>query len=235
MEKEEKDRVFISLFMTGFFVTVLWVIHLYQYLANVNFSYLGLEPRTLTGLRGIFFSPLLHADLAHIAGNCGPLIFSMILLFYLYRQKAYKIFAIIYIVTGIAVWTFARPNIHIGASGLVYGLMSFLFFSAVLKGDMKMIAVSMLIIFLYAGMVIGLFPIDFRMSWESHLSGAFVGAMTALLFRKAGPPPPQKYFEEEDEEETLESPSSVGRRVGDEGWRGEDVPNIKYHYKEKEE
>jgi hypothetical protein len=124
----------------------------------------------------------------------------MFVLFYTYRNSAVRVFFIVYIFSGLSVWLLGRPAYHIGASGLVYGLLSYLFFIGVLRKDRRSIALSLLVTFLYGGLVWGVLPIDPKVSFESHLLGAIAGAVCALLFRKTDPV--IKYdWEEEDEEE----------------------------------
>ena len=102
---------------------------------------------------------------------------------------------------GLLVWLFARESYHIGASGLVYGFAAFLFFSGLFRKDKRSIALSLLIVFLYGGMVWGVLPTDPKISFESHLFGALTGIVCAFLFRKNDPPPVYEWEEENYEDE----------------------------------
>ena len=99
---------------------------------------------------------------------------------WLYKVK--KVFVICYFLTNVLVWLFARPSLHIGASGIVYGIAFFLIFYGFFKKDFKSLLISLIIIFFYGGLVYGLFPNQPGISWESHLIGAIVGGYTAMNF-----------------------------------------------------
>jgi membrane associated rhomboid family serine protease len=179
------------------FPLALWVIHLLTLLFNENLSKLGLLPRNLPGLLGIFTSPLVHADFSHLISNTIPLIVLGWIIFNFYPKVSYILFIFIYLVTGLLVWIFARQVYHIGASGIVYGFVSFLFFSGIFRRDNKSIALALVIVFLYGGLVWGMIPGWEGVSWESHLFGAITGLIAAYMFRKIDPP--KKKYDWEDE------------------------------------
>lgn len=179
------------------FPAVLWVVHLISLLLDEDLSKLGLLPRNLVGLLGIFTSPLIHADFSHLISNTVPLVILGWIIFYFYPKVSYILFVFIYFFTGLLVWIFARQVYHIGASGLVYGFVSFLFFSGIFRRDNKSIALALVITFLYGGLVWGMIPGWKGISWESHLFGAITGLIAAYLFRKIDPP--AKKYDWEDE------------------------------------
>ena len=191
--KKSISKVLIPLL----FPAILWGIHLLSLLFNENLSKLGLLPRNLPGLLGIFTSPLIHADFSHLISNTIPLIVLGWIIFNFYPKVSYILFIFIYLVTGILVWIFARQVYHIGASGVVYGFVSFLFFSGIFRRDNKSIALALVIVFLYGGLVWGMVPGWEGISWESHLFGAIAGLIAAYLFRKIDPPK-KKYDWEDD-------------------------------------
>ena len=115
---------------------------------------------------------------------------------YFYPKVAYKVFTIIYFGSGILVWFFGREVYHIGASGIIYGFVSFLFFSGIFRKDNRSIALALVVIFLYGGLIWGVLPVEKGVSWESHLFGAIVGLISAFIFRKVDPP---KRYDWEDE------------------------------------
>ncbi|HDZ58524.1 MAG TPA: rhomboid family intramembrane serine protease, partial [Ignavibacteriales bacterium] len=117
-------------------------------------------------------------------------------IFFFYPKVSYRAFIMIYILTDFLVWLFARQVYHIGASGIVYGFVSFLFFSGIFRRDNKSVALALLVTFLYGGLVWGVLPGQEGISWESHLFGAIVGLITAFIFRKVDPP---KKYDWEDE------------------------------------
>lgn len=179
---------------------MLWVIYLISYFFNLDLYKLGVLPRNINGLIGIFTSPLIHGSFSHIISNTGPLIILGLGIFYFYPKVAYRVFIIIYFGTGILVWLFAREVYHIGASGIVYGFVTFLFFSGLFRKDNRSIALALIVIFLYGGLIWGVLPIERGVSWESHLFGAIVGAVAAYTSRKVDPP---KKYDWEDEESDL--------------------------------
>jgi membrane associated rhomboid family serine protease len=179
---------------------LLWVIYLITYLFEIPTFKLGILPRNFSGLVGIFTSPLIHGGFSHLVSNSTPLIFMGLGIFYFYPKVAYKVFTVIYFGTGILVWIFAREVYHIGASGIIYGFASFLFFSGIFRKDNRSIALALVVIFLYGGLIWGVLPVEKGVSWESHLFGAIVGVITAFIFRKIDPP---KRYEWEDEESDI--------------------------------
>ena len=193
-----KPRLKITELLTPLlFPVVLWAVHLISLLFNEDLSKLGLLPRNLLGLLGIFTSPLIHADFSHLISNTIPLIILGWIIFYFYPKLSYLLFVCIYFFTGLLVWIFARQVYHIGASGIVYGFVSFLFFSGIFRRDNTSIALALVITFLYGGLVWGMIPGWKGISWESHLFGAITGLIAAYLFRKIDPP--SKKYDWEDE------------------------------------
>ena len=174
-----------SLLIPGSFVILLWIILIVQETFNLNFPYeLGLHPRTFSGLIGVITSPLIHAGYTHLLSNTLPLFLLSAGIIYFYPETAYKVISIIYISTGLLVWLFARSVYHIGASGLIYGFAAFLFFSGIFKRDNRSIGLSLLVTFIYGGMVWGILPGQPGISWESHFFGGVTGIVCAFIFRK---------------------------------------------------
>jgi len=183
----KKDRIGAQLagamVYPALFVLLLWAVKLTEVYYSFDFSEYGLVPRHLIGLRGILLAPLIHADFAHLISNSIPLLLLGALLFYVYPKSAKEVWIGIYLVSGLWVWAGGRVAFHFGASGLVYGVASFLFFSGVIRRDKVSMAIAMLVTCFYGSMVWGLFPIVPNMSWESHLYGGVVGGMCAWLYR----------------------------------------------------
>ncbi len=184
---EEKDKILASksLLLPGAFVVLLWIILIIQQIFDLNFPYeFGLYPRKLSGLIGIITSPLIHAGYTHLFSNTLPVFLLSAGIIYFYPETASKVLTIIYVFTGILVWLFARSVYHIGASGLIYGFAAFLFFSGIFKRDNHSIGLSLLVTFLYGGMVWGILPGQQGISWESHFFGGMTGIVCAFIFRK---------------------------------------------------
>lgn len=172
-----------SVIYTMSFVGLLWFIRLLESSLSFDLGVLGIHPRTITGTVGIITGPLVHGDFHHLISNSLPLIFLGIGVFYFYHKIALEVFAMIYLFTGIWVWMIARDAYHIGASGIVYGLASFLLFSGFFRKDSRSIAISLVVIFIYGGMAYGLFPMNEEISWESHLLGTIGGFFCAFFYR----------------------------------------------------
>ena len=153
----------------------------------LDLHYHGLYPRKLSGLQGILFSPLIHGDYKHIIANSFPLLVLGTGLFYFYREVAFRVFILSYFMTGLYVWIAARESYHIGASGLIYSLVGFLFLSGILRKHLGLMAISLIIVFQYGSMIWGIFPMEERVSWESHLLGLVAGMTWAVVYRKEGP------------------------------------------------
>jgi len=195
--KEAESLLLKAARFPAIFVLIIWVIKIVDVFLGLDFRSWGVYPRDLTGLRGIIFYPLLHGDAReegfqlfghfdHVFSNSIPLLVLGFILFYSYRKVAYKVWAAIWVISGAAVWMFARGSIHIGASGLVYGLAFFVFFSGVFRKDMKSIALALLVAFFYGGLVWGVLPLQSGVSWEGHLFGAFAGTMMAWWYQDVG-------------------------------------------------
>ena len=185
------------------FVLIIIVLHLYSTHYGIRLSNYGIYPRELKGIIGIVTSPFIHGDWKHLFNNSIPLIILGSALFHFYNRLATKVWIYSIIYTGILVWLGARPSFHIGASGLVYALASFLFFSGFIRKHKPLMAISMIVVFVYGGMVWGIFPREEHISWEGHLFGAFNGLFWALYYKHEGPQ--RKKYSWEIEEEILSS------------------------------
>lgn len=197
----EKKKLFQSLLFPAFFVIIIWLIKITEIVFDIDLVYLGLYPLKWRGLIGILAAPLIHADLRHLFDNSIPVFLLSLAIFYFYSPVAYKVFFLTWIITGILVWIGGRSSYHIGASGLIYGFASFLFFSGIIRNSINLLAISLLVVFLYGGLVWGIFPFDYKISWESHLFGALTGFFLALVYRDYGPPPPKELSDDNNENE----------------------------------
>lgn len=204
---EKRKGIFFRELFPFTFVVALWVMHILQGFSHNGLRNLALLPRHTEGLYGLVFHPLLHADFGHLIGNSIPLLVLGLLMFSAYKVIAHRVFFIMYFLTGFMVWLFARESWHLGASGLVYGLAAFLFFSGIFRRHIKLMVISLLVVFLYGSMVWGVLPIDPTVSWEGHLFGALSGTMLAWVYRREGPQRQVYWQNEPDEEEEPESVS----------------------------
>lgn len=202
----EKKQFYLSLVFPVLFLFLIWFVKFIEFGLDTDFAHLGIYPLEWKGLIGIITAPFIHADINHLFDNSIPVFFLSLALFYFYREVSYQVFFIAWISTGILVWLVGRDAYHIGASGLIYSLAAFLLVSGILKNNRNLLAISMLVIFLYGSMVWGLLPYDYKISWESHLMGAITGVVLAIIYRHEGPEPdiniiPEDFDEEEDVDE----------------------------------
>jgi membrane associated rhomboid family serine protease len=195
----EKKKFIHSLVFPLFFLLVIWMIKVIEVSLDLNFATWGIYPLHLKGLKGIILSPLVHANFRHLLDNSLPLLILGVAVFYFYSKVAYRVFFLTYLLVGIWVWFGGREAYHIGASGLIYGFASFLFFSGIILGEVRLLAISLLVVFLYGSMVWGIFPIKERISWESHMLGAIAGFILSFYYRSHGPQRIKYDWEEEED------------------------------------
>lgn len=195
----EKKIFRYSLILPVSFILAIWIVKIIELTLDIQFSHLGIYPRKLSGLIGIILTPFLHGDLKHLMANSVPLLVLGTGTIFFYRSLSYRVFLIIWIVSGICVWIGGRPSYHIGASGLVYGLAAFLFTSGAIRRDTRLAAISFIVIFLYGGMIWGVLPIWPAISWEGHLFGGVAGLACAIAFRNDGPKRKIYYWEIEED------------------------------------
>ena len=167
-------------------ILAIWIIYWIEIRFGYNFNSYGILPREIKGLRGIFFSPFIHSDASHLSNNSVPLFVLLASLFYFYRTIAHKVLIYGTLLSCLICWGIARGSYHIGASGTIYLLFSFIFFSGIIRKHYRLIAMSLVVIFLYGSMIWLILPTEDRISWEGHLSGFLVGLLFSYLYRKKG-------------------------------------------------
>lgn len=207
MEKQEDSLTFTPgvLGYPLMFVLLIWLVFWFEIRFGFDFNHMGVRPREWWGLRGVLFSPFIHADIKHLFNNTIPLFVLSMALFYFYRRISWEILLLGILLTGILTWFIGRPANHIGASGIIYLLASFLFFKGVFSRYYRLIALSLIVVFLYGGMLWFVVPVDPGISWEGHLSGLVVGLLFAFIYKKKIVKRPKfewerpDYNEEEDE------------------------------------
>lgn len=185
----------IALMFTGF----LWLILFLDYFLGLELTRFGLRPGHLKGLTGLLTAPLLHGGVEHMFSNTLPLIISLTAILYLYPRSSVRVIPIIWIGSGLLAWVIGRPSLHFGASGFVYGLLAFVFISGIFRFDMRSVAVSVMVWFLYGSMIWGVLPIRPNMSWELHLSGAILGVALAIVYRNWDITPIKRYEWEDND------------------------------------
>lgn len=168
------------------FIFLIWFVYWVEIQFSYNFTRAGILPRNLSGLKGVLFSPFIHSDINHLFNNSIPLFVLLSFLIYFYRAVYIKVLFFGGLLSGLLTWVIAREAFHIGASGIVYLLFSFVFFSGIIKKQFQLVAVSLIVIFLYGSMIWYVFPIKEGISWEGHLSGFVVGVIFAYIFKQKG-------------------------------------------------
>jgi len=203
--KEFERELFIHAVLKAvIIVSILWVVFLINDIFSFQWNNYGLHPRDPNGLFGIFAMPFLHGDMAHLFSNSVPLLVLLFSIFYFFYKKALLILMMTWFMSGVLTWVIGTEGVHVGASGIVYALAFFLVTISILKKETKLMAYSLIIIFLYGSIVWGFFPQlfpDKHISWEGHLAGTITGIVLAFFYRKEGPVK-KVYFEDEDEEES---------------------------------
>ena len=185
-------------------IILLWLIKGLQIAFSWDLGVYGVYPRELDGLLGILFAPIIHGSFEHLFSNTMALFVLVTALFYEYPKSAKYTLLIVYFGSGLGVWLFARESYHYGASGLTHGLMFFLFLIGVLRRDKPAMALSLIVFFLYGSMVWGILPTEEEISFETHLFGALMGIICAIIFRNKDPKPPEKKYSWEQDEDAVE-------------------------------
>lgn len=222
------------------FVLIIWLVFWFEVRFGFNLSKYGIYPQTLKGLRGVLLSPFIHGSLKHLYHNSIPLFVLSAALLYFYRSIAWKVLFYGILFSGILTWAIGRPSYHIGASGLIYVLASFTFFKGIFAKHFRLIALSLMVVFLYGSMIWYTLPIEEGVSWEGHLSGFITGFIFSLIFKKEIAKPQKYQWEEpnykEDKDPFLKHFDENGNFIENIGTEEESEPiEIRYSYKKKKE
>ncbi len=181
-----------------FFGLLIWTVYWFEIQFGYDFTTYGVYPRSLKGLLGIIFSPFIHSSVEHLYNNTLPLIILSTALFYFYNNVRWKVLLFGILGSGILTWIFARSAYHIGASGVIYLLSSFIFFRGIIAKHFRLVAVSLIVVFLYGSLIWYVFPIDKKISWEGHLSGFAMGVLFAFIFKEKLPKKTRFKWEQPD-------------------------------------
>ncbi|WP_100641531.1 rhomboid family intramembrane serine protease [Alteromonas facilis] len=196
------------------FTALLWVIQSAAVLFHFNQAMFGLQPLNVASLWGIFTAPLVHGGYEHLFNNTLPMIILLAMLWYGYPNTRGRVFSVIWIVSGVGVWLFARTSTHLGASGLTHGLFFFLFTVSLFRRDKRSVVLMMIAFFMYGGMVMTIFPREPGISYEYHFFGALAGFISALIWHRQDP----KFVSKQYAWETEGYEDDDIRRIGDE-WK----------------
>ncbi|MDR0363879.1 MAG: rhomboid family intramembrane serine protease [Bacteroidales bacterium] len=200
-----------------------WLLKLAETVYDIDLRFLGVYPRELKGLAGIITAPFIHGSFEHLIANSLAFLLLSTALFYFYKGVSIQVFIYTWIFSGLFIWLVARPAWHIGVSGVIHGLFAFLFMSGLLRRSKELIAISLLSVFLYGGMVWGFIPEFFpgkNVSFEGHGGGLLAGLVLAIVYRKKGPQ--KKEYQWNDDETDIPYQKSTLKIVIDKG-----IPFIK--------
>lgn len=234
-------QIISTAFYPVLFLISLWLIFFVKQNSDYNFSKFGILPREPEGALGIITSVFIHGDLDHIISNSFPILILGMMLFFFYKKIAKPAFIWIWLVSGVWLWIGGRNNqhhpvYHIGASTLIYGLATFLFFSGVFRKHLRLMVVSALVVFLYGSIMWGIFPLKEEISWEGHLFGAIAGILVAYNYRKEGPQRRVYVWEnesEDDNDEDIETETEQNENLSSENDKNDII--INYIYRNNDE
>ncbi|KAA9325037.1 rhomboid family intramembrane serine protease [Adhaeribacter soli] len=208
--QEESNRLRRSFLPGLLFAGLMWLVFVPAFFLDLDLGSYGLYPRRLHGLLGVLTAPFLHGDWAHLLSNTFSLILLSAIMVFMFPLSSGRIWVCLFFSTGILAWLMARPAYHIGASGIVYSLASFIFFGGMFRRDRSAVAYSLVISFLYGSMLYGIFPTEERVSWESHLAGGIAGLIFAFVFRHTDVVPAEPELAPEPEEpEAITQPPHI--------------------------
>ena len=204
MKKNQRKKEIFSTFSIPFlFVITMWIVKFIELYFDASFISFGVYPKNFNGLKGIIFSPFIHADFSHLIHNSYPIFILGGMLYFFYKEIANKILLWLFFISGFWLWVLggnvSGVGYHIGASGIIYALASFIFFSGLIRKNPKLSAASLVVVFLYGSLFWSLLYVKIGVSWEGHLCGFLAGILIAIYYKNEGPKP-KKYQWEIDEE-----------------------------------
>jgi membrane associated rhomboid family serine protease len=218
--KTELRKMLLAAIIPASFIFIAWMVYVLEIGLNISLSEYGLRPREFSQWFGVLTMPFLHGGFEHIIANTTSFLVLGSLLFYFYNDDAIQIFVWAYVLSGIFTWLIGRSSIHIGASAMIYSFAGYLFTAGVLSKNIRHMAISLIVVFLYGSMIWGIFPQNNNVSWEGHLSGFAAGIGLAFMYRPPKPVIEEDIYSDFDEDDC----DCTG---------GSDV-EIKYHYNKSE-
>ncbi|NLI71936.1 MAG: rhomboid family intramembrane serine protease [Bacteroidales bacterium] len=201
-EIDEKKKIYYAMFFPAILCFFVLLTFIFERGMGLDFKTGGVFPGELKTLPNIFTMPFVHSDWGHLINNLISFFVLSVCLYYFYSSIASRVLFFSMVLSGMILWVIGRDSWHIGLSGMVYALSFFLFFSGIIRKHVPLIAISLIVVFLYGNTVWHLFPWQKYdpISWEGHLSGAISGVVFALLYRKKGPQKPVKIWEDEEDD-----------------------------------
>ena len=215
MKDLELKRIYLCATIPLLLVVTILIIFLLQEFHFIEGYRWGIYPRVVSGLVGILLAPFVHGDWSHLLSNIVALFFLATAVFYFYRDLGIVVILVCWIGGGSLTWLFGRESFHIGASGIVYGLASFLFFSGIVRQNIQLLALSLVIVVQYGGLVWGLLPTNTELSFESHVFGGSTGFLLAMVLQNKGPRLPVNVWNRDYPEDDSQEPSEGELEVFD--------------------
>ncbi|WP_108423781.1 rhomboid family intramembrane serine protease [Flagellimonas amoyensis] len=216
-------------------VLAIWTVFWAEVRFGINLNEYGIYPRTVSGLKGVVLGPFIHGSVEHLYNNTVPLAVLSSFLFYFYRETAFRVLLLGVVLSGLITWLIGRPSYHIGASGLIYVLSSFIFFKGIFAKHYRLVALSLVVVFIYGSMIWYIFPIKEDISWEGHLAGFATGLLLALAIKVKLPLERKYEWEREDYSEDndpfLKHFDENGNFIENREEEGEDIMEVRYHYR----
>lgn len=190
MVESSLERLKLSSARIGVFGAMLWLVFIADWILPADLRLWGIIPRELGGLWGILFSPFLHGDLSHLLSNFLPLMILLALLLATQKQGWLIVMQIV-LLGGLLLWIFGRPAVHVGASGLIYGLIAYLMAAGFRQGRFGPAFAALLVGFLYGGTLLsGVLPsVGEQVSWDGHLTSAIAGGLLGYFSTSLGQAP----------------------------------------------
>ena len=229
MNESISKKLFESFKIPLYFIALIWVIHIAQVITGLDWADFGVYPRRIWGLKGIITSPLIHGDFGHLSANTLSLFILSSFIFYFYRSISLQVVLSIYLLSGISLWLFGRPVFHIGASGIIYGFVSFIFWNGIFRRNIKSIALALFVLIQFNGMFLGIFPTEKGISWDGHFLGALSGIFVSFIFKGSLEPNEKKInftsSPDEDIEKTFFLPPDTFSKTKAERQREKDREN----------
>jgi membrane associated rhomboid family serine protease len=179
--KTLRKPLLLALFISAIPVVIFYF---FQFHHGLSYSW-GLYPGDKSHFQGVFLMPLVHKDSAHLWGNTVQLFFGALLIVIHFRHLTAVILSSVWILAGLLLFFMGNPDsIHIGSSGIIYGLFSYLITAGFNAGNRRLRLLSFMLLMYYGSMFWGIFPWQEKVSWEGHLSGAIAGLLLAMILRK---------------------------------------------------
>ena len=168
-------------------IAILWLVYFLNLVLVVDLRVYGLKPRQIDGLWGILAAPFLHVDIQHLSANTGVLFILLAVSLSYSRAQTLKALLTIMLLGGGMVWLLGMGGtIHIGASGIIFGLIGYLMCLGVFQRDWKALIISIVITVVYGGALHSLLIYMPGISWTGHLFGFISGVLAAWVTRSIG-------------------------------------------------